>query len=471
MRRRAALILALSLAALLGAVGAPASAQEPPPEESTTTTETPTTTPSTAPNPTVIPPSTTSTTAATPPGTPPSTIVPPPADDPNASTDAASEPVPVVATAVPPRTGAYSGQESLELAKAVRGELRVARAQAVQSEAAHDLALARVHELEARLTSLQDKVSSLHSEQRVAIRNLEDAQRALEIRAANAYIRGNTTGVNMVLNSADVNDYSKSVVLMQSVLDADDDAITRFVDAKAKVGRDVAETAEAVLRTQRELVTARTEEEEASRAVESAQFDLAVFSAGGQIAIHGFMFPVDDPHNFGPSFGAPRMLGTADAHWHEGVDILAPLGTRLFATERGVLTRVGTNAPRRRVSVWLKGESGTYYYYAHLSAYAPGIAEGQVVEAGVAARVRRRHRQRQGRPAAPALRDPPRRRPRRRPVPAAEGGRRAAPQAAGGQPDAHSHRPTGVDDAVGWTSTPPSKRPAAPTTCSPGSRT
>jgi murein DD-endopeptidase MepM/ murein hydrolase activator NlpD len=32
--------------------------------------------------------------------------------------------------------------------------------------------------------------------------------------------------------------------------------------------------------------------------------------------------------------------------------------------------------------IWVKGQSGTYYYYAHLSAFAEGMVNGLVVEPG-----------------------------------------------------------------------------------------
>ena len=34
------------------------------------------------------------------------------------------------------------------------------------------------------------------------------------------------------------------------------------------------------------------------------------------------------------------------------------------------------------IKIWVKGESGTYYYYAHLSAFADGMVDGKLVEAG-----------------------------------------------------------------------------------------
>ena len=115
---------------------------------------------------------------------------------------------------------------------------------------------------------------------------------------------------------------------------------------------------------------------EARRANVSAQINLAVLSAGSDIVIHGFVFPVGVPHSFGDSFGAPRMIGTEYAHAHQGTDILAPFGTPLVACERGIVTQVGSDV-LGGTKLWLKGESGTYYYYAHLSGFAEGLANGQ----------------------------------------------------------------------------------------------
>jgi peptidoglycan LD-endopeptidase LytH len=97
--------------------------------------------------------------------------------------------------------------------------------------------------------------------------------------------------------------------------------------------------------------------------------------------IHGFVFPVGDPHSFGDSFGAPRMMESEYEHAHQGTDIMAPFDTPLLACERGIITEMGTDV-LGGTKLWLKGESGTYYYYAHLSAFVEGMKDGDVVEAG-----------------------------------------------------------------------------------------
>ena len=112
--------------------------------------------------------------------------------------------------------------------------------------------------------------------------------------------------------------------------------------------------------------------------LDSADFALQVFEAGSEIVITGFVFPVADPHTFSRTYGAPRRSGGRS---HEGNDIFAPMGTPLLASERGVIDNMGTGT-LGGIKLWVVGESGTQYYYAHLIAYADGITDGTLVEAG-----------------------------------------------------------------------------------------
>jgi murein DD-endopeptidase MepM/ murein hydrolase activator NlpD len=117
--------------------------------------------------------------------------------------------------------------------------------------------------------------------------------------------------------------------------------------------------------------------------IEQATIEYEAFRAGSEIFITGVVFPIGGPHDLPliDSFGFPRMTGTPDEHWHEGIDLFAPRGTPLVAAERGLITRIGSGR-LGGLKLWLVGESGTEWYYAHLDSFAPGLSDGQVVEAG-----------------------------------------------------------------------------------------
>ena len=362
MRRSHALPLLAALLAGAVVVAAPALAQEPPPEETTTTTE---------PGPIVSVPL---------PGETTTTTEPPPPEDPTAHEEVPAEPVPVVADTVPPRPeggGAYAA----DAARLIRRELRVAEAESVELESAFTSAKQRVVDLEAELDALELSVTGLATEERAAVRRVEVARRQFEARAANAVVRGGLDDFTRYIVTEDPNEIAVAHTLLDSVMAADQEAVSEYLAAKASVDADLVRTAERLVDARIELEAARSALVDARRANVAAKFNLAVFAAGSEIAIHGFVFPVGDPHTFGDSFGAPRMMGTGYEHAHQGTDIMAPSGTPLLACERGIITRMGSDT-LGGTKIWVKGESGTYYYYAHLSAFAEGMHDGLVVDAG-----------------------------------------------------------------------------------------
>ena len=91
-------------------------------------------------------------------------------------------------------------------------------------------------------------------------------------------------------------------------------------------------------------------------------------------------FPVQGMCDFVDSYGASRSGGRS----HEGVDIIAKKGLNIYAVNDGTLTkryvdRVGQLAGNG----WrLTTADGTYYFYAHMSAFADGLSVGSTVVAG-----------------------------------------------------------------------------------------
>jgi Transglycosylase-like domain/Peptidase family M23 len=90
-----------------------------------------------------------------------------------------------------------------------------------------------------------------------------------------------------------------------------------------------------------------------------------------------YVFPIDGPASYSDTFGAAR----ADTGWHHGEDIFAPLGTPLVAVADGTLLKVGWNAIGGN-RLWLRDRWGNYFYYAHLSGFAPGAVSGAPVIRG-----------------------------------------------------------------------------------------
>jgi len=91
------------------------------------------------------------------------------------------------------------------------------------------------------------------------------------------------------------------------------------------------------------------------------------FGAGdGEVVIVGGMAcPVAGPVSFTDDYGDPRSGGRS----HKGNDLFATHGTPLVAVEAGVIeSSSDTERGLGGITIWLRGNSGTSYYYAHNSA-------------------------------------------------------------------------------------------------------
>lgn len=91
---------------------------------------------------------------------------------------------------------------------------------------------------------------------------------------------------------------------------------------------------------------------------------------------NGLVCPVAGSSSFHDGWGNPRSGGRR----HEGVDMMAPIGTPLVAVVAGSATfkqnSLGGNA------VWLRGADGHSYYYAHLSSFegsSRDVGQGDVI--------------------------------------------------------------------------------------------
>jgi murein DD-endopeptidase MepM/ murein hydrolase activator NlpD len=92
--------------------------------------------------------------------------------------------------------------------------------------------------------------------------------------------------------------------------------------------------------------------------------------------------PLQGPCGFGDTWRDARGNGRR----HEGVDLIAAAGKYVYAVVDGVLTRRAWDQPGGLSGNgwWLTSAdgSGTYFFYAHLYAFAPGLKVGSNVRAG-----------------------------------------------------------------------------------------
>jgi len=275
----------------------------------------------------------------------------------------------------------------------------------------HNAALARLARIEQAIESVEKEISGAEND-------LELVRGQLETRLVGLYKSSYSPVplyLQVLLDGRDIVSILDAFALLGRITDSDEDLFNQVV-AYLDKSRDRQEELEAKKREQAEVIaeiqalqeqmTVQLKEssgeykrlksqvvklreevqkaeqaarEAAARAAAIKRHQAAANKKGGVVQPGKFVFPVDGPHSYTDTWGAPRSGGRT----HKGTDILAPRGTPVVACVSGVIARTNPwDTGLGGITIWLRGDNGYSYYYAHLDGIASGIKPGVRVKAG-----------------------------------------------------------------------------------------
>ncbi len=232
-----------------------------------------------------------------------------------------------------------------------------------------------------RLSGLRVRLGKLGADRRRRISQVNAARRQLRDHTVSAYMSGRPGNALTLVGTSDPVQLGIAHRYLSTVVAGDDLDLRRYEAARRRLDKSSKELSDQIASAESDSERLNAQLKAAVLALSSASKELTAYSSGAQFYVDGFVFPVAGPVEFVDTWGAARMSGTSYAHWHQGTDIFAPLGAPLVASEDGFLARVGTGTLGGN-KLWVVGASGTEYYYAHLSAFSPGVRDGMPVRAG-----------------------------------------------------------------------------------------
>ena len=250
-----------------------------------------------------------------------------------------------------------------------------------------DRATARYEEAWARSEALLAEQDELRLRAGELEQELDDASDALTDRAVQMFKRGQPSGSSfLLLGASGPSEAADRASLLAAVQRRD---LGRAEEAGAL--RTALDQTQALLEDQQRQLDELQAEMEADRddvadqldQARSVASDLADRSSrqrridrGDQQGVYACIF---DPGSFSfrDTWGAPRSGGRS----HRGTDVFAPMGQPVYAITSGTVQRHSSSA-LGGIGLYLRGDDGNVFYYAHLQSIDDNGAVGNRVEAG-----------------------------------------------------------------------------------------
>ncbi len=226
-------------------------------------------------------------------------------------------------------------------------------------------------------------------------KELQRTQQVLSKRIAAIYRYGKVSFFDVLLGANDFHDFAVRWDMMTRIGRQDAEVYRKVKQSKAEIELATQELlkeksrkeffARRLKNSQNQLaLRLRKQQELLNRANSSSQGESRirrlvsrdVDSLDSSFRSEGFVFPVAGAHSFSDSWGDSRGGGRRR---HKGNDIFALKGTSVVAVVDGVVSmekRGGAGG----IMLWLDGDNGNVYFYAHLNSYA--VSTGARVNAG-----------------------------------------------------------------------------------------
>jgi murein DD-endopeptidase MepM/ murein hydrolase activator NlpD len=270
-------------------------------------------------------------------------------------------------------------------------EYRSAQAAFQEAATQYEAAVVEVDRVVRKQDAVSGSVTS-HSEE------LEQIQAEIEEQAVELYMRGGLASPGIIFSASSVDEYMTTSEFLTAAATGGQQTLDELVAARSELTRFNAQLDDT--RVELEVVEsqkldARNSQESAMEAEQAAYAKLsgrckelateydreqaelraqARQRASGSVQVGSFICPFTPGRtSFIDSWGAPRSGGRA----HKGTDMFAAWNEPMYAVTSGRVV-VG-NSGLGGKTIWLLGDNGIGFYYAHLSDFnvASGASVGQ----------------------------------------------------------------------------------------------
>lgn len=273
----------------------------------------------------------------------------------------------------------------LVLPAQARSELDAARELREQIEGQLSSTTGDLEGLEEEIAAVERSIEALNEQDAQLRAELAVVSDQLAARARSAFMRGGGGTFEAVISGDDPGDAIERAALLEALamrdagsLEAADALRTRLDQTRELREGRVAELDQLRATLESEVALLNERLDQAASQVRTLELKARRQREVQAAFMNGiYSCPVGNPVFFVDTWGAGRSGGRS----HQGVDMMSPHGTPIYAIHAGRVTRMKTGG-LGGIVLYMYGDDGNEYYYAHLQGYAGGIGVGSRVEAG-----------------------------------------------------------------------------------------